>query len=117
MQIQGDELVLVDRVQVDKLRENIKFILEKQPDYSMDLKEFLNAYCDHFHKEADDTCIERDLTDLVTITNEKDTNGPRKIALTPLYVFSVEIAQLLQDHKGSILMTNVETTYFEKYAT
>ncbi|CAG7709874.1 unnamed protein product [Allacma fusca] len=110
---QGDRLVLVDRAQVEQLVQDAKSILENQPECTMELDMFIQAFKTRFQKDIDLAVIQRDLSHIMMLT--QDENDKYIISLAPLRVFAREIVELLDEIGGHILVANFETAYLHKF--
>jgi len=64
-----------------------------------------------------ETAVEKDLCQVALIAANKDGKDGKTVSLTPLRVFAYEMTLLLKDNNGTLLLSNLESLYFEKFGS
>jgi len=106
---------LVDRQEIEQLCQEVAGILAKNPEYKMDLEDFLKVYSSEYETDLDPLTLERNLSDHVILSQDDET-GSRTIQLSPLRIFGREIVPLLEENSGgSIMLSNLESIYLQRY--
>lgn len=104
----------IDQNEVMSLMQDITFILEECPDFTMDLDDFLSRFQSTYEITLSIDTIKRQLFEML-ILSEPDNNGKITVALAPLRIFAREITQILEDVGGSLMISNVDAVYLQKY--
>ena len=113
VQLEGNRVVLVERVHVEQLVQDARSILEKQPACTMDGDQFMAAYSKRYNQDLDLSVVERDLAHMVIVSEDGNTKK-KQISLAPLRVFAREIVDLLEESAGFLSVANLESAYLQK---
>jgi hypothetical protein len=103
----------VDRKEIELISQDIAGILEKHPNYKMDLEDFLKEYSEAFDTEVEIETLEKNLSHVLVLSQDEES-GSRTVQLNPLRIFCREITQLLEEG-GALMLANLEAAYLQKY--
>ena len=83
----------------------------------LSLKELQERFKDIYDEDIEEDQLKTDLNDLVTVTEEEDTEGSEdeketQVQLVPLQLCGVRIQNLLKSHGDKMLMSEFEVIFF-----